>query len=220
MGAVPKLLCPVDRSRFPTATAGPEPPRPASTGRGASGRQRNRPARLPAPPRPGSAAEFPSQPRPPGGRGGPGPLPLLTGAPPAALPSHLAPEGRSGWEAALRGGGPGVARVRAGSGPEPGEAAVRPCRARPGEGSGRRDGRGPPTESSSTCCTHLSAAKAAGPRPAQPLRLFLSLRHLPLLTAATRRGARGSRRRRPAPSAASLLDAAPRHPPSGLDVDW
>lgn len=143
--------------------------RPAAGWHGATGRQHNRPAQAPLPQR--GPAPLPSSPRiqgrRAGGRGGPGPLPLLVRALPVARPSPLAPERRPSGEAALPNEGPGVARVRAGLSPAPREAAMRPCPSPARErGSRRQAGRGPAREPSSTRRTHLSAAKAAGPRPA------------------------------------------------------
>lgn len=114
------------------------------------------------------------------------------------------------------------------SGPAPRERA----RAQPQHGAGRGGGSAgapfQPSQGSGTrlrtgrgrCSrrTHLSAAEAAGPRPARPLRLLRpSLRHLPLLPPASRRGLTAPG---PAHSAASLLGAVPVHQPSALGGDW
>lgn len=87
-----------------------------------------------------------------------------------------------------------------------------------------RAGCGPAPEAVVPYRTHLSAAKAAGPRPGRgrprSLRLFLSLRHLPLLTLATRRGARSARRRRARPLVVTLLGATSMHQASSFSGDW
>lgn len=168
--------------------------------------------------------------------------PATLGATPAWRPlSRLRRAGVARWRSPLRpdpdpgsGGGRRAPQKAAGAnvpGPSPITEQEREAGARePGPSPIRvrdtrhRAGCGPAPEAVVPYRTHLSAAKAAGPRPGRgrprSLRLFLSLRHLPLLTLATRRGARSARRRRARPLVVTLLGATSMHQASSFSGDW